>query len=170
MRRSRPGPSETFMDVPIPRFTPPWGRALDVVIHGIGRNAEAGLDVTVSFGREPARAYRASVDVDQPDFRMASFDEPLFFGLSEYAVRRYANAGFYQAELGEILWAWEHGEPTPRLPVRLGTTGHGTRPTLLKVVRGLSWRFLYRLGLVKPKIWVHPDYRPGGSLDPRRTD
>lgn len=157
------------MDYPIPpTFVFPWSRALDVVLHGIADDPEGGLSLDVAFGRVPARTYRTSVDSSKAGYQFVSFDEPLFFGLSEWAVRRYANAALYQMELGSIAQAFEAGEGVPALPARLGTTRFAELPTFSRLLRNHTRRLLYKWNLLKADVWVHPDYRPGGPLSPRK--
>jgi hypothetical protein len=146
-----------------PTSAVPWSRALDVVLHGIRPHPEGDFDVSLSFGHMPACTYRASVDADEPGFYMVSFEEAMFFALSEFAVRRYANAALYQMELGAIIQAYARSDPTPQLPVRLGTSAFAEKPAILTLVHGHMKRLLYRWQLWEPEVWVHPDYRPGRS-------
>lgn len=138
----------------------PWSRALDVVLHRVEHHPEGGLDLTVSFGELPARAYRAFVDAGTPGVLAVTFDEPLFFGLSEWSVRRYANAALYQMELGAIANAFTRGDAVPGLPARLGTTAFVERPSVSRLLRGHVRRLLYRWHLLEPTIWTHPDSPP----------
>ncbi len=156
------------MNTIVPTSAVPWSRSLDVVLHAIDPHPEGDLDLTLTFGHMPACTYRASVEASEPGFRMVSFEEPLFFALSEFAVHRYANAALYQMELGAIAEAFVRGDPTPQLPVRLGTSSCVEKPAIWALVQGHVKRLLYRWHLWEPEVWVHPDYRPGGRLHPRR--
>lgn len=156
------------MDFPEPpRRVPPWSRALDVVLHRVGHHPEGGVALTVAFGALPPRTYGASIDDSDADVRLVAFDEPLFFGLSEWSVRRYANAALYQMELGAIAQAFARGDAVPGLPVRLGTTAFAEKPSIRRRIRGHVRRLLYQWNLLQPEIRVHADHRSVGSLDPR---
>lgn len=108
------------------------------------------------------------MDDSDPGVHVVTLDEPLFFGLSEWPVRRYANAALYQMELGALAQASARGDAVPRLRVRLGTTAFVEKPSIRRLIAGRVRRLLYRWNLLQPDIRVHPDYRPGGPLDPRR--
>jgi hypothetical protein len=166
---AKPWNGQVRVDYPLPpTFVFPGSRALDVFLHEIANDSEGGLLLHVAFGRTPTRAYRTSVDSSNPGYLFVSFDEPLFFGLSEWAVRRYANAALYQMELGAIAQAFAAGEGVPDLPARLGTTRFAEVPTLGQLLRNHTKRLLYNWKIRKRDVWVHPDYRPGGQLDPRK--
>ena len=88
-------------------------------------------------------------------------DEELFFALSNTAHKRFGNCAVYQMELIGILGAFDRGEKLPQMPVQLGTTPFGDefRPRYWRKIWNKFKILLYKIGILHPKVWVHPDYR-----------
>jgi len=113
------------------------------------------------MGNDPPKEYSASFDGSTEGFKYTGCDEELFFALSDTALKRYGNCAVYQAELMGILGAFDRGEHLPEFPIELGTSPFGSefRPGFLRIMRNKLWRVLFKLGIVRPRAWVHPEYR-----------
>ncbi|MAG93986.1 MAG: hypothetical protein CMJ48_09580 [Planctomycetaceae bacterium] len=133
---------------------------MKVMLHGIERRADGLMCLTVAIGNESPRSYLASFDGSHDGCESSETDEELFFALSDLAFKRFGNCVVYQMEVMGILGAFDRGEQLPEMPVQLGTTSFCTlRPNLLRLAWNKFKVLLWRMGIYRPKSWIHPDYR-----------
>ena len=133
---------------------------MKVVLHNIERRDDGLVELTVRVGGDPPKQYSASYDGSRENDKFGGTDQELFFALSDLAHRRYGNCAVYQMELMGILGALDRGDDLPKLPVTLGTTSFCTLlPSRMRVVWNKFKIRLYEIGLYRPKVWGHPDYR-----------
>src|SRR5262249_14517653 len=118
------------------------------------------IELRVSFGGEPARAFLASYEGSDPNYKFCSVEEELFMRLSDLSREQFGNCVVYQMELMEIVAAFTNGEELPTLPATLGATRFCTqKPGRTRILWNRFWILLSRMGLYQPLTWVHPDYR-----------
>jgi len=137
--------------------------AMTVVLHELSRRDDGAIDLRVSFGAEQAQPFLATYDGADPTIKLCSVDHELFMRLSDLAVERFGNCTVYQMELMGIIAAFARGDAPLVLPASLGTTRFCTlRPGRLRIFWNKLWILLDRVGLYRPRVWVHPDYRKNG--------
>ena len=133
---------------------------MKVVLHRITRREDGFIGLAVSFGNHPPREYRASYEGSDDKYKFGGTDEELFMALSDLAHKRFGNCAVYQMELMGILGAFNDGDKLPDLPAEFGTTAFCTlRPSRLRIVWNKLMILLYKIKVLRPRIWVHPDYR-----------
>src|SRR5262249_10115884 len=136
---------------------------MKVVLHELLKRDDGAIQLLVSFGEEPARAFLASYDGSDPKYKFCSVEEELFMRLSDLAHERFGSSVVYQMELMGIVSAFAAGAAPPELPATLGTTSFCTlKPGKMRVWWNKLWILLYRMGLYHPRVWVHPDYQRSG--------
>ncbi len=132
---------------------------MKVVLHRITKREDGLIDLAVSFGNDPPRDYLASYDGSDDKCKVGSSDEELFVALWDLAHKRFGNCAVYQMELMGILRAFNDGAELPELPAEFGTTSFcWLRPGRLRIVWNKLMNLLYKLRVLRPRIWVHPDY------------
>jgi hypothetical protein len=133
---------------------------MKMFLHSIARNENGLLNVSVSYGVEPARNYQATFDGSDAEWKLCSIDQELFMTLSNLAYKRFGNCTVYQMELMGIIAAFSRGEPLPTLPAELGTTAFCTlKPSLPRVLWNKFIILLTKMRIYRPRIWVNPDIK-----------
>ena len=133
---------------------------MNVVLHRIERRDDGLIDLLVGFGKDSPKTYSATFDASHNGYTFGDTNEELFFELSDLAHKRFGNSAVYQMELMGILGALERGERLPKLPATFGTTRFCTlRPSLVRVAWNKFTILLCWIGILRPKMWVHADYR-----------
>jgi hypothetical protein len=136
---------------------------MKVILHKLLKRDDGAIQLVVSLGDEPARAFLASYDGADPKYKFCSVEEDLFMRLSDLAYERFGNCVVYQMELMGIIAAFTNGEDPPALPAILGATRFCTlKPGRMRILWNKCWILLYRMGLYHPRVWVHPDYQTSG--------
>ena len=153
----RPG----LADTPSGRsLTTPNESEMKVLLHSIERRDDGNMDVMVSFGADSPKTYFASYDGSDEKHKVGGTDQELFMMLSDTAHKRFGNCAVYQMELMLILGAFDRGGKLPELPARLGTTAFcELKPSRLRIAWNKLLILLMKLGIRRPNVWVHPDYR-----------
>lgn len=124
---------------------------MKVVLHELLNRDDGAIQLLVSFGDEPARAFIASYNGADPKYKFCSVDEELFMRLSDLAHERFGNCAVYQMELMGLVSAIAAGAALPELPAALGTTRFCTlRPGTMRVWWNKLRILLYRMGLYYP--------------------
>jgi len=128
---------------------------MKVVLHKITKREDGLIDLVVSLGDDPSKTYRAGCyERSQGSF----VDQELFMTLSDLAYKRFGNCVVYQIELMKILMAFDEGDETPEMPAELGSNSFCTiRPGRLRIAWNKFTIFLRRLGVLRLRIWTHPD-------------
>lgn len=138
----------------------PLGQPMKVVLHDITKREGGLIDLAVSFGNDPPSSYRTSYDGSDDKYKFGGTDEELFMALSDLAHKRFGNCAVYQMELMGILGAFNDGDCLPELPAEFGTTAFCTlRPSRFRIVWNRLKILLYRIKVLRPRIWVHADYK-----------
>lgn len=133
---------------------------MQVVLHQISKRDDGLIELLVSFTGEPAQAFLATYDGANPKYKYCSVDELLFMRLSNLAHQRFGNCAVYQMELMGIIAAFETNKELPAFPATLGTTSFCTlKPGELRVWWNKLLILLHRMGLYRPHVWIHPDFR-----------
>ncbi|MCA9249270.1 MAG: hypothetical protein KDA42_19245 [Planctomycetales bacterium] len=133
---------------------------MKVFLHKLAKREDGLVDLTVSFGSDPPKNYRASYDGSDDKYKIGSIDEELFMALSDLAHKHFGHCVVYQMELMEILRALNDGDELPELPAEFGTTEFCTlRPSRLRIAWNKLKTMLYKLKVLPSRTWVHPDYR-----------
>ena len=133
---------------------------MKVVLHKVTKHEDGLIELAVSIGNDPPKDYRASYDGSDDRYKFGGPDEELFMALSDLAHKRFGNCAVYQMELMGIFGAFNDGDKIPELPAEFGTTEFCTlRPRCLRIVWNKLKIQLYKLKVLRPRIWVHPDYK-----------
>jgi hypothetical protein len=99
---------------------------MDIVLHSLTKNQGAGgiessVSISVSFGSEPVKVYRASYQDFGSRGGNCEFEPELAERLRSLSWQRHGNPA-YVWELTQIIRAFVRGEPILELPAKLGTT------------------------------------------------
>ena len=137
--------------------------AMRGILRNISRSEEPNaFDVSVSIGDETPKTYR--VTYERSEERGQRYicwnDGGLLLAITKLGDRGLVDNWFYEHEIMLILFAFERGEPIPRLPVELGTTSFWRPPSLFRIFRNRIMRFLHRRGLFLKRL---PPGRPRGE-------
>ncbi len=96
---------------------------MDIILHSITKRPETGVfDLSISFGDEPAKNYRASYEAVNSKTNFCNPGQELALRLDDLSRRRYHNPAKYGVELMEIIGAFSRGDSIPQLPAKLGAT------------------------------------------------
>jgi hypothetical protein len=133
---------------------------MSVILHDLSRRDDGTIQLSVSCGADPPRVFLATYHGDDPKYESCSMDEELFMLLSDLAHRRFGNCVVYQMEVMGIIAAFAKDEDPPSLPATLGRTRFCTsKPGALRILWNKLWILLDRMGLWRPRVWVHPYYQ-----------